>query len=37
LLIMTVVFLPITRPWSRAIGIASLCALIVTLIGVLHG
>jgi hypothetical protein len=36
LLIMTAVFMPITRQWSRAIGIASLCALIVLLIGVLE-
>jgi hypothetical protein len=36
LLIMSAVFLPISRPWSRAIGIAFLCALILMLIGVLQ-
>jgi hypothetical protein len=36
LLIMSAVFLPIARPWSRAIGIAFLCALILVLIGVLQ-
>jgi hypothetical protein len=35
LLILTAVFLPMTRPWARAIGIASVCALIVMLAGVL--
>jgi hypothetical protein len=36
LLILSVVFLPIARPWSRAIGIAFLCALVLMLIGVLQ-
>jgi hypothetical protein len=36
LLILSAVFLPIARPWSRAIGIGFLCALIFMLIGVLQ-
>jgi hypothetical protein len=36
LLIMSAVFLPIPRPWSRAIGIGFLSALIFMLIGVLQ-
>jgi multidrug transporter EmrE-like cation transporter len=36
LLIMTAVFLSIPRSWSRAIGIACVCALIVMLTGVVE-
>ena len=36
LAIMSAVFLPIARPWSRAIGIGCLSALIFLLIGVLQ-
>jgi hypothetical protein len=36
LLILSAVFLPIARPWSRAIGFGFLCALIFMLIGVLE-
>lgn len=36
LLILSAVFLPIPRPWSRAIGIAFLSALIFMLIGMLQ-
>jgi hypothetical protein len=36
LLILSATFLPIARPWSRAIGIGFLGALIFVLIGVLR-
>ena len=36
LLIMSAVFLPIARPWARAIGIGFLSALIFMLIGVVQ-
>jgi hypothetical protein len=36
LLIMSAILLPIARPWSRAIGIAFLCALVLMLAGVVE-
>jgi hypothetical protein len=35
-LILSAIFLPIARPWTRAIGIGFLCALIFMLMGVVQ-